>query len=239
MIIKGLEKLSLSDFPGHLACVIFTPGCSLTCPFCHNRDLVKNDPKLKAIPEKEVFEFLNKRKHILEGVVITGGEPTLQLGLMNFLKKVKGLGYKTKLDTNGTMPDVLKKVFKLNLVDFLAIDVKTVLSTKEYAKFGLKTDLSPILESLKLAGKSSLPLELRTTVVPKLHNLETIETMASELYKIFKDKLKESQVKWVLQTFRPGTCLDEKYNDEKPYSAVEMRGLMDVAKPLFPTVSLR
>lgn len=239
MIIKGFEKLSLSDFPGHLACVIFTPGCSLLCPFCHNGDLVKNNPRLKTVSESEVFEFLNKRKNILEGVVITGGESTLQPGLINFLKKIKGLGYRTKLDTNGTKPDVLKKVLKLNLIDFLAIDVKTALNAKEYGKLGLKIGISPILESLKLAGKSGVPLELRTTVVPKLHKQETIETLAQELIRIFRDKTKRSQVKWVLQTFRPGTCLDEKYNDEKPYSTVEMKNIVELVKPIFSAVSLR
>jgi pyruvate formate lyase activating enzyme len=239
MVIKGLEKLSLSDFPGYLSCVVFTPGCSLACPFCHNRELVKNSPKLKVISEKEVFEFLDKRKGILEGVVVTGGEPTLQPGLLKFLKEVKNLGYKTKLDTNGTKPSVLEKILKLNLADFIAIDVKTTLGTSEYKKLGLKSSLSPILRSLKLASQFDVPLELRTTVVPKLHQPKTIEKLARRLSKLFGDQIKKSQVKWVLQTFRPGTCLDEKYNDENPYSKSEMKNIMESVKPVFSAVLLR
>jgi len=258
MIIKGFEKLSLSDYPGNVSCVIFTPGCNLACPFCHNSDLVLNSHKLKLIPEKNVFEYLNKRKGLIDGMVITGGEPTLQKDLGDFLRKIKALDYKIKLDSNGTNPEVLKAI--LSLIDLLAIDVKTELTDEEYKKFGLKTDVSPILKSLELAAKSGLPIELRTTIVPKLHDEKIIQKMSAQLAEIFKDRLSsprhpdpstirhsealgpknlDPKVRWYLQTFRPGTCLDEKYNDEKPYSKAEMQKLLDVAKPIFPSVFLR
>lgn len=234
MVIKGIERLSLSDYPGLVSCVVFTPGCNLACPFCHNRDLVLNSPKIKAIPEQEVFEFLGKRKGMLDGVVVTGGEPTLQKGLPDFLKRVKSLGYQIKLDSNGLRPRELQKV--INLIDFLAMDVKTELASKAYSRFGLKTGVSPILKSLKLAAQSKIPVELRTTVVPKLHDKKTIQKMATDIAKIFKNK---KDVKWYLQTFRPGTCLDENFNKEKPYSKEEMQNLVKLAKPLFPCVYLR
>lgn len=239
MIIKGLEKLSLSDFPGRLACVVFAPGCNLACPFCHNRDLVNNRAGLPVVTEREIFEFLRKRKKVLEAVVVSGGEPTLQASLLDFLRGIKNFGYLLKLDTNGTNPEILEKVLQERLVDYLALDVKTVLNTRQYLKFGLRGSISRVTQSLKLVGKSGISFELRTTVVPRLHNLTLLQNLARKLSNFFENKSGQTQTRWFLQTFRPGNCLDEQFNKEKPYSRGEMENLLEKVKPLFPLAELR
>ena len=168
MIIKGIQKLTLLDFPGRVACTIFTAGCNFRCPFCHNASLVvKSDGE--QIPKEEILDFLEKRRGRLSGVCISGGEPTLQPDLIPFIRRVREMGYAVKLDTNGYRPDVLSELIAQGLVDYIAMDIKT--SRERYSVVaGIDIDVSKIEESAALIMQSGIDYEFRTTVVRELHS---------------------------------------------------------------------
>ncbi len=179
MRISGLQKLTLQDFPGVVACIIFTQGCNFRCPFCHNASLVKGENN-DEITEDELFTFLKGRKKILDGVVITGGEPLIHPDIYDFLKKIKELGYLIKLDTNGTNPKMLKKLVGEKLVDYVAMDIKN--SKENYKKAcGVDGFLNEISESAEFLLKGSVDYEFRTTVVGGIHTKENIITLANEI----------------------------------------------------------
>lgn len=172
MQIYGFQKTTLLDFPGHVAATVFTGGCNFRCPFCQNGDLVLRSASLPPIPEEEVIRILEKRKGILTGVCVTGGEPTLQPDLPLFLEKLKALGYLVKLDTNGYRPEILHALHSRGLLDYIAMDIKS--STAHYARaVGLKElDMAPIRESALFLRTCGLPHEFRTTAVRGLHEAE-------------------------------------------------------------------
>lgn len=169
MRIHGFQKTTLLDYPGHLAATIFFGGCNFLCPFCHNASLVLYPDSLPAIPKEEILDTLKKRKGILEGVCITGGEPTLEVGLTDFIKEIRALGLLVKLDTNGSNPLVLKELLLSGLVDYVAMDVKN--SPDKYsATIGKSTiPLKNISESIKLLLMDKVDYEFRTTVTKELH----------------------------------------------------------------------
>lgn len=164
MNIGGFQKNSLIDFPKTIACIIFTQGCNLVCPYCHNPDLIAGFPKKAGdrFDENKIFEFLEKRKRFLEGVVITGGEPTLQKDLIAFCRKIKDMGYKLKLDSNGTRPHVLANLFEEDLIDFISMDIKTNLENYHRVT-SEKFNTKKILESTRLLMKKAPAYEFRTT----------------------------------------------------------------------------
>lgn len=169
MLIAGLQKLTLLDYPGKTACTVFTYGCNFRCPFCHNALLVTEKADA-LISEDEFFAFLKKRTGVLDGVCVTGGEPTLQKDLIPFMKKIREMGFLLKLDTNGYRPDVLNEVLEKDLADYIAMDIKA--SPEIYAEAtGLDAlDFSLILNSIELIEKSGVPHEFRTTVTNELHS---------------------------------------------------------------------
>lgn len=174
MILRGLNKLTLLDYPGHLACTAFVGACNFRCPFCHNAPLVLSADTCPPISETEFFSFLKKRRGILEGVCITGGEPTLQRELPDFLAKIKELGFLIKLDTNGYEPELLELLLDGGYVDMVAMDIKNCPNSYA-ATVGLPTerfDISRIFASAALLRSSSIPYEFRTTVVKELHPAE-------------------------------------------------------------------
>ena len=177
MRICGLQKLSLVDFPGKLAATVFTGGCNLRCPFCHNAPLVTRLNKSPLLTEEEVLELLAARKGFLDGVVLSGGEPLLQPGAADFLEKVRTLGYAVKLDTNGCYPAALADILRRGLVDYVAMDIKN--SREKYPlTVGIPAfDLSPIEESIALLQQSGVDYEFRTTVVRELHTPEDIRAI--------------------------------------------------------------
>lgn len=181
MRINGLNKTTLLDYPEHLAATIFTGGCNFCCPFCHNAGLVLDTKKQPMIPEEEVLSFLQKRKGILAGVCITGGEPTLQADLKGFIRKVKEMGYLVKLDTNGYRPDVLEDLLEEGLLDYVAMDIKA--SVERYPVLtGVKEiDTSVICKSVVLLQYSGISYEFRTTVVKELHSKEDFIRIANWL----------------------------------------------------------
>lgn len=174
MLISGLQKLTLLDFPGKTAATVFTLGCNLLCPFCHNALLVTDICDADIISEDEVLSYLKKRAGILDGVCITGGEPCLQKDLPGFIRKIKELGLSVKLDTNGTRPDVLRSLISDGLLDYVAMDIKNC--REKYAETtGIPDfDLSAVEESVSLLLEGRVDFEFRTTVVRELHTVEDI-----------------------------------------------------------------
>lgn len=174
MQINGFNKSTLLDYPKHLAATIFVGGCNMRCPFCHNASLVTNAAAQPVIPVEEVLAYLNKRKNILEGVCISGGEPTLYPDLKELIINIKNLGYKVKLDTNGTNPEMLKDLAEKNLIDYIAMDIK---NSKEH--YGLTVGIMDyeaglIEESVSYLLSGAIDYEFRTTLVQQLHNEQDI-----------------------------------------------------------------
>ncbi|MDD6035928.1 MAG: anaerobic ribonucleoside-triphosphate reductase activating protein [Lachnospiraceae bacterium] len=228
MEFHGLNKLTLLDFPKHLACTVFTGRCNLRCPFCHNADLVLCPDSQPLITEDTVFSFLERRAGTLEGICITGGEPTLQSDLLPFLKRCKDLGYLTKLDTNGTRPDVLKAALDANLLDYIAMDIKN--SPARYAETaGLPSvRFSAFEESVLLIRNSGLPYEFRTTVVKELHTKEDLSAVG--------EWLKGAKC-YALQAFKDSGSLIRP--GLSGYTAEELSAFKDMLSPYFETVLLR
>ena len=183
MYICGYQKTTLLDYPEHVAATIFTGGCNFRCPFCHNADLIVKSNESSPIAKEEILAFLQKRKNVLSGICITGGEPTLQPDLKDFIINVRELGYKIKLDTNGYRPDVILSLLEENLLDYIAMDIKAGLSN--YAKVsGIPNlDTSKIMKSISIIENSGINYEFRTTVVKELHSrqdfLEISEMLSS------------------------------------------------------------
>ena len=227
MNITGLQKPTRLDFPGKIACTVFTSGCNFRCPFCHNASLVNGSNK-ENISEEEFFDFLDKRKGILEGVCITGGEPTLQKDLKDFIIKVKSMGFLVKLDTNGYKPELLSDLIDSNLLDYVAMDIK---NSKE--KYGLTVDienfdLAPILKSIDILINSKIEYEFRTTVVKELHN-------ESDIIKI-SEWIKNSK-KYFLQGFiDSGDILNGSFNG---YDENTMKNLLKLSQESIKHTELR
>ena len=178
MRIQGLQKMTLLDFPGRVACTVFLGGCDFRCPFCHNFELVEG-PLPEAIAEEDFFAFLQKRRGLLDGVAITGGEPCLRRDLPQFLEKIRDAGFPVKLDTNGNHPAMLRRVIQEGLASYVAMDVKN--SPRKYAQtVGLpEIDLAPIGESIELLKSAGIPYEFRTTVVRELHEERDFEEIGA------------------------------------------------------------
>ena len=172
MVIYGLQKLSLLDYPGKTACTVFTGGCNFRCPYCHNASLVVGLDEIEPVDYDEFFAFLNKRRNILDGVCVTGGEPLLQPDIEDFIREIKKFGYSVKLDTNGTFPDKLKRLVDEKLVDYVAMDIKN--SPEKYSLTAgvSELDFSKISNSVEFLLSNSVDYEFRTTVVKELHSKE-------------------------------------------------------------------
>lgn len=230
MIIDGFEKLTLLDYPENIACIIFTRGCNLRCPFCHNSSLLEFENKDSKFSEKEIFDYLEKRKKILDGVCITGGEPLLQLDIKEFIKKIKNLNLKVKLDTNGTNYLKLKELIEENLVDYVAMDIKNV-----YDKYPVTTgvknlDIENIKKSIAMLKKSKIKYEFRTTIVKNFHTFEDIENLCKLIGKdsdyyiqnfIDSDNVLEKN----LESFSSEELEDLKKFIENNYSNVKIRNM--------------
>ena len=188
MKIGGLLKFSMIDFPGYISAIVFTQGCNIRCKYCHNPELLPVNSDT-AYSEEEILFYLEKRKKCLEGLVITGGEPTLQSDLKDFIVKVKAMGYKIKLDTNGTNPQVVKDLIDNNLVDFIAMDIKAPFD-KYYSVCG-PVDTEKVKESMSLIINSKIPYQFRTTYYKEVLNDADIETIKSMCPDISKFKLQE------------------------------------------------
>ncbi len=209
MQIRGWVKTSLIDYPGRIATVLFTGGCNFRCPYCQNAELVLHPESLPEINPADVFQLLRRRRGLIDGVVITGGEPTLHEGLEDFLRKLKELGLATKLDTNGYRPEVLRQLLERELLDYVALDIKATPAKYSLAA-GVPIDLRRIEESVELLLSSGIEHEFRTTVVPGIVAPEDVEEMAKSI---------AGARKCVLQQFRPQGTLDPRFGEVAPYPA--------------------
>lgn len=181
MNIQGLQKVTLLDFPGRVACTVFLSGCNFRCPFCHNASLVTHVDPGRDIPEDEVLSFLKKRRGVLDGVCITGGEPLLASGLDSFIRKIKDLGYEVKLDTNGSNTERLKTLIESGMIDYVAMDIKN-----SPGKYGMTIgidgyDMTNIFNSAEYLMSGIVPFEFRTTVVREFHKREDFEQIGKWL----------------------------------------------------------
>lgn len=231
MIFGGLQKTTLVDYPGKVAATVFTVGCNFRCPYCHNPELVLPEliQKQPQISEDEVLSFLKERQGLLEGLCITGGEPTLHPDLISFLEKVKSLGYAIKLDSNGSNPQVLQEIIEKKLVDYLAMDVKTSLEKYHLVTLGA-VPLENIQKSISLIKNSGLDYEFRTTIAPEI-------VSEDDIFKIV-DLIKPAHA-YFFQTFKGIKTLDPKFTTLKGISEEKLQQILIQIKPFFEKCGLR
>jgi len=231
MEIGGLQKLTLIDYPGRLAATVFIIGCDFRCPFCYSPELVlpekiKNQPR---ILEKDFFDFLKERKGLLEGVVICGGEPTIHQKLPDFCKKIKKLEYLIKLDTNGSNPEMLKKLINKKLIDYVAMDIKAP-KAKYSEAAGVKVNIKKIEESIDILKEGKIDYEFRSTVVPTILEKEDILKIAQWI---------GPAKKYYLQNFRPEKTINPKFEKIKPYPQEYLLEIQKVISPFFEICQVR
>ncbi len=245
MKIGGLQKFSLLDYPEHLSAIIFTKGCNFRCQYCYNPMLVLPEGADKSknidsaengnhkfsveeieevnseISENDLFDFLNKRVGKLEGIVITGGEPTLHPDLPEFIDKIRKLGFKIKLDTNGTNPEMIKGLIAESQIDYIAMDIKG--TEESYSKVtGVPVNMENIKKSIKIIMESNLPYEFRTTVVPELVKLEDIDIMGEMI---------KGADKWFLQQFKSDMELvNSEFENFSPYEKEDLEEMEKIVK---------
>jgi len=218
MLIHGLQKLTLLDFPGAAACTVFTAGCNFRCPYCHNSSLVTHIDPEAVMEEDEFFAFLKKRKGILDGVAITGGEPTMEPDLLGFMRRIRAEGFQVKLDTNGSRPEVLETVLKEGLADYVAMDIKN--SRENYGRaIGIKNyDTARVEKSASMLMSGSTPFEFRTTVVDGINTLED--------FRLIGEWLRGDEL-YFLQNFKDsGDLIDPETRGKTPEEMAEILNLV-------------
>ena len=227
MNIKGLQKTTLLDFPERLACTVFTGGCNFRCPFCHNASLVLRSSEVNGISEEDFFSYLLKRRGVLDGVCITGGEPLLSSDVVEFIKKIRSFGLLVKLDTNGSFPEKLEYLLDEGLLDYVAMDIKN--SKSKYAMTAGVSDYPEKIEkSIEIIINKAPDYEFRTTVVRELHSVKDIEEIAT---------LIKNSKKYFLQSYvDSGDVIDNTFS---AYSAEEMLKILESAKRILPITALR
>lgn len=228
MKLAGLQKLTLLDFPGHVACTVFTAGCNLRCPFCHNSELVLPERNPALMDEDDFLSFLKKRQGILEGVCVTGGEPLLQKDIASFLRRIKDLGFAVKLDTNGCFPNLLRSLVEEGLVDFVAMDIKN--SPARYGQTaGIPNfDLTPIQESVSFLLSGAVDYEFRTTVAAQFHDEDSFRDIARWI---------AGAKRYALQEFKDSG--DILTGGLTPCTPQQMQVFLSILKPHIPGAFLR
>lgn len=229
MTIGGFQRFSLSEFPGRIAAIVFTRGCNLRCPYCHNPELVDPARFSDPWPEEEALGHLARRAKRLQGVVITGGEPTLQVDLEPFIRRVRDLGLAVKLDTNGTHPDVVRRLLAAGLLCHVGVDVKAPPARyRELTRSDIDADA--VVACLKLVVESGIPHEVRTTFVPDLLSREDMLQIAC---------LVRGSASWAIQRFVPSKALDPELMKARPPSDEEMESLAAGARALGVACTIR
>lgn len=227
MNVGGLQKLTLLDFPGKVACTVFTVGCNLRCPFCHNASLVTHPQDAGYVTDDELYSFLKKRVGILDGICVSGGEPTMQKDLPEFLEKLKDLGYAIKLDTNGTSPKILSSLIRDCLVDYVALDIKN--SPEKYALTCGNIDLfDKISQSISILLSGKVDYEFRTTVVKGYHEVRDFESIGRFI---------AGAKRYYLQSFVDSGDLIKK--DSDGLSKETMLEMLKAVKPYVPSAEIR
>lgn len=233
MLISGVQQFTMLDYPDRIACIAFTPGCNFRCGYCHNPEFVLPEKILQIrgsfIPEPSFFQFLRSREGMLEGVVVSGGEPTLQYDLLKFLGEIKTMGFLTKLDTNGNRPETLAKAIEQKLVDYIAMDVKSSLSGYR-ALVGPLVSTDNIQKSIDLIKNSGVEYEFRSTIMKETHPPEVLADMAC---------LVAGADRVYLQQFRPGHTLAPEFEKYHPFTEDEMSAILPVFKKKAAFVGVR
>lgn len=229
MKISGLQKLTLLDYPGKLACTIFTTGCNFRCPFCQNASLVLPEAESDHMDEEEVLSFLKKREGVLDGVCITGGEPCLQSDLEDFIKKVRSFGFSVKLDTNGSFPEKLSSLLEKGLLDYVAMDIKT--SKEKYLEVsGVKNEkmLENVIKSVEILKNSSVPHEFRTTTAKELQTEEDFRKIG--------EWLKGEKKYFIQQYVSSGDLVGE---EKTPYEKEDLEKFANLVRNFVENVEIR
>ena len=228
MLILGLQKTTLLDYPGKVASTIFTGGCNFKCPYCHNRDLVMPPADALAYSQEEIFEHLQAKKKVLDGVCITGGEPTLHKDLPEFISKIKELGLLVKLDSNGTNPDMVKELVREQLVDYIAMDIKH--SKEKYNTIAsiAHFDINPIEETVEFLKEGIVDYEFRTTIMSECHDAPDIESIGKWL---------QGAKAYYLQSYRES---EQVINPVfSPHSTETLQKFVEILRPYIPNTHLR
>lgn len=233
MNIGGLATMTLLDYPGKVAATIFTNGCNFKCPFCHNGDLVlSNYINNNSFSKKDILSFLKKRQGLLDGVCITGGEPTLQPDLFDFIKEIKELGLLIKLDSNGYMPDIIDQAINYKLIDYIAMDFKSSYEKYNLAA-GISIDTNRIKESVNIIINSNIDYEFRTTLVKGIHTFDDMILMATEL---------KGAKQYYLQSYKENKRIISNLEGNNTYSEFsrdELTTFLNIAKKILPEAKLR
>ena len=225
MRIAGFQKLTLLDFPGKVSCIIFTQGCNFKCPYCQNSCLIKQQND-ELISEEEIFAYLEKRKGVIDGVVISGGEPTVQSDLKDFMRKVKDMGFLVKLDTNGSNPDLLNQIINEGLVDYIAMDIKNVLVLYKDVT-SVQASVDKLKRSIEIIKSSSIDHEFRTTIIKNIHDIDKIKEICSYV----------SGEKMFLQNFEQSENVLGKSLES--FSKDELINISEKMKGIYPNVKVR
>jgi pyruvate formate lyase activating enzyme len=227
MLIAGFEKNTLLDYPGKVASIIFTYGCNLRCPYCHNPELViKPIDKKNLFSEESILNYLKKRKGLIDALVITGGEPTLQKDLVPFIRKAKDLDILVKLDTNGTNDDIVEHIISLNIVDYWAMDIKYPSELLE--DYGI--DAQKVKNSIEMIMNSGKEYEFRTTYVKGIHNIDDAVNIG---------KMIEGENNYYIQNFRKGKTIDPKLNETNSFTQKELEEIKEKISPYVKKVKIR
>ena len=228
MIIKGLQETTLIDYPDKVACSIFTFGCNFRCGFCHNPELIIDDGR-PGIKKEKIIKFLEERKNFLDAVCITGGEPTININLPDFISEIKSLGYLVKLDTNGSNPEMIEELIDRNLVDYIAMDIKGPIELYDEIA-GVRVDKEKIKKSVEIIKKKMKNYEFRTTLVPGLFEEEHVDMMGRWLGSV---KL------FYIQNFGNEKNLDKKFNNVRPFKKEELEKFCELFKEYFENCKIR
>jgi pyruvate formate lyase activating enzyme len=231
VVIKGIQKTSLIDYPGKICTVLFTAGCNMHCPFCQNPDLILNPDKMPELDEEKIISFLKKRKKWVDGVCVTGGEPLIYEDILDLIRKIKKeTGLLVKVDTNGLNPKLLKKIIDEKIVDYIAMDIKS--DIKHYSQAsGVKTDIDKIKESIEIIKNSGIDYEFRSTVVPDFFNEKIIENIGKWL---------KGSKRYFLQQFRSSLpLLDKRFEGKQPYKEEVLKKFKGIASKYIEEVETR
>ncbi|MFH1229618.1 MAG: anaerobic ribonucleoside-triphosphate reductase activating protein [Candidatus Aenigmatarchaeota archaeon] len=231
MKVKGFIKNTFIEYPGKIASIVFLSGCNFRCSFCFNQELIFDSDCLDDIDEKDVFDFLDKQRKWIDALVMSGGEPTMNVELPEFIKKVKKMGLLVRLYTNGSNPKALKDLIENKMVDSIAMDIKAPLNEESYEKItGVKGIVKNVIDSVSIIMKSGVDYEFRTTVVPGLHSEKDVESIANSI---------KGAKLFVLQKFVPEKAMDDSLKKLKTQSDEEMQRLAEVANKYVSNVKVR
>jgi len=228
MVISGMQKLTLLDYPSKTACLLFTQGCNFRCPFCHNSELLDNCNKNELVNEDEIFKYLKKRQGILDGVCISGGEPLLQKDIEEFIQKIKDMGFQVKLDTNGSNPKALQNLIDKKLIDYIAMDIKDDFISYEKAAGIKKINIDNIKKSIEIVESSNIEYEFRTTIVKEIHDYNHLEKICEYI---------GPKAKYYIQNYRDcDTILSKGLTG---FSEFEINEMLEKLKVTYPNVMIR